>query len=60
MEWPNGGAAVGSNFFPWLWADTNLSTEAFSNPTMAIPDTDMDREGEVNWMNWMASAKGIQ
>jgi hypothetical protein len=45
---------------PWLWADTDPSVDVFSNLDLDSIDVNMDLDGEVNWYNWVESAKGME
>ena len=57
-DWSDGRTmALGS--VPWLWAD-DPSVDVFSNLDMDSIDVNMDLDGEVNWYNWVESAKGME
>lgn len=58
-DWSDGrlnGPGLGS----WLWADADPSVDVFSNFDMDYIDANMELDGEVNWYNWVESAKGMQ
>ena len=50
--------SMGPEFVPWLWADGDLSVDVFANMDVDAINVDMDLDGEVNWYNWVESAKG--
>jgi hypothetical protein len=51
---------MGPGFVPWLWADTDPSVDVFANVDMDAIDVNMDLDGEVDWYNWVESAKGME
>ena len=57
-DWSD-GRSVGPDFVPWLWADADPSVDMFANLDVDSIDVDMDFDGEVNWYNWVESAKGM-
>ena len=57
-DW-SGGRSVGPDFVPWLWADADPSLDMFSNLDVDSMDVNMDLDGEVNWYDWVESAKGM-
>ncbi|KAH8596409.1 fungal-specific transcription factor domain-containing protein [Bisporella sp. PMI_857] len=46
---------IGSNTMPWLWAVPDVSVDAFAGV-----DVNMDLDTEVDWYNWVESAKGME
>ncbi|KAJ8103394.1 fungal-specific transcription factor domain-containing protein [Lipomyces tetrasporus] len=48
---------MGAGFVPWLWADADPSVDVFATVDVDAIDVDMDLDGEVNWYNWVESAK---
>lgn len=58
-SWPN-DRPMGSDFVPGLWADANLSVDVFPNLDLGSIDANMNLDGEVNWYNWVESAKGME
>ena len=54
------GRSVGPDFVPWLWADAGPSVDMFSNLDVDSIDVNMDFDGEINWYNWVESAKGME
>ena len=56
QEWMN-GASMGSGGF--LWADSDPSTDVFSNFDIDSMDFNMDVDGEEDWYHWVESAKGM-
>lgn len=54
LAW-SGGLPTGSSIMPWLWADADPPVEIFANV-----DVDMDLEGEIDWYNWVESAKVME
>ena len=57
---PADGHTMGPDFGPRLWADADLSANVFSNLDLDSIDANMDLDGEVNWYNWVESAKGME
>jgi hypothetical protein len=51
-NWPSG-----LGFVHWLWADADPSVDVFANVDVDNIDVNMDLDGEVNWYNWVESAK---
>ena len=58
-DWSDGRAA-GPGSVPWLWADADPSVDMFSNMSADPIDVNMDLNSEVDWYNWVESAKGIE
>lgn len=52
--------AWSSGFVPWLWADTNPSVDVFANVDVNPIDVDMDFGSDVDWYNWVESAKNME
>ena len=44
---------------PWLWPDADPSVDMFSNLDVDPMDVTMELDDEVNWYNWVESAKGM-
>ena len=57
-DWSD-GRSVGPDFVPWLWADADPSVDMFSNLDADTMDVNMDLDDEINWYNWVESAKGM-
>ena len=53
------GRSVGPDFVPWPWADADPSVDIFSTLDVDSMDVNMDLDGEVDWYNWVESAKGM-
>ncbi|KAI1760200.1 fungal-specific transcription factor domain-containing protein [Hypoxylon sp. FL1150] len=51
---------LGAGFGTWLWADADPSADVFANVDFEAPDLDMDRDGDVDWNNWVNCAKGAE
>ena len=51
---------IGPDFIPWLRADADPSFDLFSNLDVDSIDINMDFDGEVNWYNWVESAKSME
>jgi transcription factor-like protein len=49
----------GSSSIPWLWDDADPSTDVSWLGVDSL-DVNMDLESEVNWYNWVESAKGME
>ncbi|OAP61543.1 hypothetical protein AYL99_03746 [Fonsecaea erecta] len=54
------GRTMGPGFHPWLWADADPSVDVFSNWEIDSVDANMDLGGEMNWYNWLESARGME
>lgn len=54
------GHTMGPDLGHWLWADADLSASVASNLDLDSIDANMDLDGEVDWYNWVESAKGIE
>ena len=52
--------SMGPSFVPWLWADVDPSVDMFANVDVDAVDVNMDLGGEVDWYNWVESAKGME
>jgi len=50
--------SIGPGFVPWLWADADPSVDVFANVDVYAMDANMDLDGDMNWYNWIESAKG--
>ena len=48
------------NFVPWLLADTDPSTDILPNVDFDAIDVNMDLDGQMDWYNWVESAKGME
>jgi hypothetical protein len=44
----------------WLWADANPSVDPFANVDFDANDVNMDIDGDIDWYNWVESAKGME
>ncbi|KAJ5086425.1 hypothetical protein NUU61_007732 [Penicillium alfredii] len=51
--------ASGPGLVPWLWADEDPSV-GMPADVAADVDFNMDLDGDVDWYNWVDSAKGIE
>ncbi|KAI2473126.1 fungal-specific transcription factor domain-containing protein [Annulohypoxylon bovei var. microspora] len=53
-----------SDFTPvsgaWLWADADPSVDVFANMDLEAADFNMELDGEIDWNNWVESAKGME
>ncbi|KIW29504.1 uncharacterized protein PV07_05317 [Cladophialophora immunda] len=58
-EWAD-GRTMGPGFYPWLWADADPSVDVFSNWDVDSVDANIDLGGEVNWYDWVKSARGTE
>ena len=54
------GRTMRPDFVPRLWADADRSVDVFSNLDLDSIDANMDLDGEVDWYNWVESAKGTE
>ena len=52
--------SMGLGCVPWLWADAYPSVDVFTNVDVDAIDVNMDLDGEVDWYNWVESAKGME
>jgi hypothetical protein len=44
---------------PWLWADSDSSFDVFASLDVDNFDFNMDVDSDINWYDWVESAKGI-
>ena len=51
--------SMGPGFVPWLWDNVDPSLDVFANVDVDAVDVNMDLDGEVDWYNWVESAKGM-
>jgi hypothetical protein len=58
-DWSD-GRTMGFGSVNWLWADADPSVDVFSNLDVGSIDVNMDLDGEVDWYNWVESAKGME
>ncbi|KIW90678.1 uncharacterized protein Z519_08461 [Cladophialophora bantiana CBS 173.52] len=58
-DWAD-GRTMGPGFHAWLWADADPSVDVFSNWEVDSIDPSMDLGGEVNWYDWIETAKGME
>lgn len=56
----NWSASAGPGLGHWLWADTDPSVDVFADIDAGAVDVNMDLEGEIDWYNWVESAKGME
>ena len=54
-SWP-----MGPGFVSWPWADSDSSADAFANMDMSAVDVNMGLDDEVDWYNWVESAKDME
>lgn len=52
--------SMGPSFLPWLYADADPSVGVSANVGVDPMDVNMDIDGEVDWYNWIESAKGME
>ncbi|KAI0132990.1 fungal-specific transcription factor domain-containing protein [Xylariales sp. AK1849] len=52
--------ALGSGLGAWLWADADPSVDVFANLQVEMVDLNMDVDGDVDWNNWVESARGME
>jgi hypothetical protein len=58
-DWPY-DQIMRDGFVPWLSADTDPSVDIFENLDLDAIDVNMDLDGEINWYNWVESAKNVE
>ena len=58
-DWSD-GLTMGPGFVPSLWADGDSSVDMFPNLDLDSIDVNMDLDGEVDWYDWIESAKGME
>ncbi len=58
-DWSD-GLTMGPGFVPSLWADADSSVDMFPNLDLDSVDVNMDLDGEMDWYNWIESAKGME
>lgn len=52
--------SLGAGFGTWLWADADPSVDVFANIDFEATDFNMDLDSDVDWNNWVNSAKGAE
>ncbi|XXH00865.1 Cochaperone protein [Hypoxylon texense] len=52
--------SLGAGFGTWLWADADPSVDVFANMEFEATDLNMDFDSDVDWNNWVNSAKGVE
>ena len=52
--------SMGPDFVPWLWPPAEPSLDVFPTTDVNALDINMDLDGEVDWYNWVESAKGME
>lgn len=52
--------SMGPGLDHWLWADADPSADVFANVDFDASDVNMDLDGEMDWHNWVESAKGME
>jgi Fungal specific transcription factor domain len=52
--------SMGPGLDHWLWADADPSVNVFANMDFDANDVNMDVDGEMDWYNWVESAKGME
>ena len=52
--------AMGPGFDPYIWGDIDPSVNMFTNLSDGAFDVNMDSGSEVNWYNWVESAKDME
>lgn len=52
--------SMGPGLDHWLWADADPSVDVFANVDFDTSDVNMDIDGEIDWYNWVESAKGME
>lgn len=57
---PTGTTDLGPGFGAWLWADADPSVDMFAGMNMEAMDFNADVDGELDWNNWVESAKGME
>ena len=58
-DW-SAGQTLQAGGLPWLWAESDFSIETFPGAEMEFSSDDMDFTGEVDWYNWVKSARGME
>ncbi|KAK3941018.1 fungal-specific transcription factor domain-containing protein [Diplogelasinospora grovesii] len=55
---------IGYNYSPWLWADSDPSSDVFGNVPLddgdLNMDLDLDTDVAVNWQDWLESVRGME
>ena len=44
----------------WLWADGDPSVDVFANSDMDLIDANLNLDGDMDWYNWVETAKGME
>lgn len=51
---------MNTGFLPWLFDSADPAADVFPNADMDAADINMDLDGDINWYNWVESAKGME
>ena len=49
-----------SNFFTWPWPDADYSVDVLDDLDIDVIGADMDLDGEVDWRDWVDSARSME
>jgi hypothetical protein len=52
--------SMNAGFIPWLFDSADPPVDLFPNVDMDATDISMDLDGDVDWYNWVESAKGME
>ncbi|KAJ8109716.1 hypothetical protein ONZ43_g6059 [Nemania bipapillata] len=59
IDWP-GGHPESGGLLGWFWADSDPSVDVFADAGTGSMDFNMNLDGEIDWLNWVESAKGME
>ncbi|KAI3321590.1 hypothetical protein HD806DRAFT_524048 [Xylariaceae sp. AK1471] len=58
VDWSDGHPENGG-LLSWFWADADPAVDVFANMDDEM-DINFDLDGEINWLDWVESAKGME
>ncbi|PLB46398.1 hypothetical protein P170DRAFT_448304 [Aspergillus steynii IBT 23096] len=56
---PN-NTSFGPGFVPWSWNDASSFLDNLTSASDDALDVNMDLDGEMNWLDWLESTKGVE
>ncbi|KAI0873990.1 hypothetical protein GGS24DRAFT_461038 [Hypoxylon argillaceum] len=59
VDWSEGHPESGG-LLGWFWADADPSVDVFADASIGATDFSINSDGEIDWHNWVESAKGME
>lgn len=57
---PKAHGDLDAGFGAWMWADADPTVDIFANMDVEAVNLNMELDGEIDWNNWVESAKGME